>query len=639
MIILGPIAQAQDDHSKVGLLQSLQQIVTENKQELFQIKQDTVSQNTRSLDINDIRNFKIAPAQMLSILLFTPSKYLLWAKDDPCRFLALIENNLLKDSQGPIKNLLIKVKTESNKNAPTSEEIIKINTKRFTQLSYSYRCVKNRNIRLLFTPKHIKNTLKRLNLNQPKDIITCKKQFKELINKDSLPYLCGVLEKTKELDYLLYMRRKLKQADKIIPFSLSNRINIITQLSSRVSKYQQSYIKVLCTNMNNEKYFCQSLLHNDLWANIKSGVKPEYFITYFCRSLYRNHKKQQNSTELIQDCITMLRNNPRMCLTANYRSAPSSLPHPNCQNLALNLEHSRLYTNHQDCPGLISNTYITNTSRIIKHFLAPPPDHLSCTDSAYSAVATMLHKFDKKKTFETKICFNNPIRKKEECLSYLPETSEQLPNSESVVLSKVLMKVKRLATHVKCRLVNYYKFNPQLLKYRNGCVVTYKNRNCTATGCPKQIYYNATPVKGIYYKGTFKIQYRPSRFNKTQYAINKQLKKVYKIKEKIIHNLTEAKFFLDLNKKYIIHGVGCAEDIYPQKFPRTALNQCKILPFIIDGYRKERNQTLLITRTAIDDIHSPRALHWIKIYSSVKSFQNLHPLNAWTLYGLRESRL
>jgi hypothetical protein len=331
-----------------------------------------------------------------------------------------------------------------------------------------------------------------------------------------------------------------------------------------------------------------------------------------------------------------LKDAPQACLTANYHSYPSLLPHPDCELMKKNLNVSRLYSDYVDCPGFMSNTYITNISRIIKHFQKRPRTDQSCTDSAYGEVAQLFYKFDPKKSFHTKICFHDPIKEKKVCLSYLPGASNNLPQSESKVLAKILNKLRGIPENTKCRMANFNKFNPYLLEYKNGCVITYKDKSCTTSGCPKNIYYNSLQMTGISYEGKMRLQYRPSRFSQTQYAINRQLKKVYKIKEKIIHNLTEVKFFLNLNKENIIHGIGCAEDIYPIRFPRKSLNQCRILPFIIDGYRKEKNQTMLITRTSIDDLHTPRAINWVHIYSAVRSFQQIHPLESWTLYGLRK---
>ena len=60
-----------------------------------------------------------------------------------------------------------------------------------------------------------------------------------------------------------------------------------------------------------------------------------------------------------------------------------------------------------------------------------------------------------------------------------------------------------------------------------------------------------------------------------------------------------------------------------------------ILPFIVDGVLKENNNMLLVTRTSIDDIHSPRLIPWNWVFTGIMKYQRLQPLNQWTLYGIK----
>jgi hypothetical protein len=92
--------------------------------------------------------------------------------------------------------------------------------------------------------------------------------------------------------------------------------------------------------------------------------------------------------------------------------------------------------------------------------------------------------------------------------------------------------------------------------------------------------------------------------------------------------------FLKKANKAIVHGVGCAEDLLPSFFKSNSLNQCSPLPFIIDGMIKENDKTVFVTRTAVDSLQAPRLISWSSIYSGVKSYQKIHPLRLWTLYGL-----
>jgi hypothetical protein len=64
------------------------------------------------------------------------------------------------------------------------------------------------------------------------------------------------------------------------------------------------------------------------------------------------------------------------------------------------------------------------------------------------------------------------------------------------------------------------------------------------------------------------------------------------------------------------------------------MNQCSPLPFIIDGMIKNDDKAVFVTRTAIDSLQAPRLISWSNIFSAVKSYQLLHPMRLWTMYGM-----
>ena len=114
----------------------------------------------------------------------------------------------------------------------------------------------------------------------------------------------------------------------------------------------------------------------------------------------------------------------------------------------------------------------------------------------------------------------------------------------------------------------------------------------------------------------------------------KLLEEVYKLKPRQLRNLTNLEVYLRQKPNGIIHGVGCAEDILPQFFKRKSFNFCTPIPFILDGIVTVNENKVLVTRTAYDDIHSPRLIPWNWIFTGVMKYQNHHPLNQWNLYGL-----
>ena len=121
-----------------------------------------------------------------------------------------------------------------------------------------------------------------------------------------------------------------------------------------------------------------------------------------------------------------------------------------------------------------------------------------------------------------------------------------------------------------------------------------------------------------------------------RYAFTNLVNEVYKTQERIIRNYTDLTFQLDKLSNGIVHGIGCAEDLVPETFQRSSIYQCQPLPFIIDGVTKRNGENFVVTRLSIDDIHTPRLIQWTNIYNSVSAYQELHPLNTWTLYGIKK---
>jgi hypothetical protein len=101
-----------------------------------------------------------------------------------------------------------------------------------------------------------------------------------------------------------------------------------------------------------------------------------------------------------------------------------------------------------------------------------------------------------------------------------------------------------------------------------------------------------------------------------------------------ILNTTMLKSYFQRAKKPLLHGVGCAEDLLPTFFRSQSLRQCNPLPFIIDGMIEDKDKFSFVVRTSVDSLQAPRIMSWSQIYSGVKSYQESHPLNLWTLHAI-----
>ena len=277
---------AQESLSKKsasGILGPLVQTIQQNKKDLAVLKKGLKSSSTQIIDKKNIRNFKIAPMQMSSILLFTPSRYIQWAKADYCRFLSLLENGLIKDANGQVNKLILQVKSTSD---DKQDETFYIGVKRFIRISYSNQCIKNRTYQTLFKPKNVRSTLNKLQIKQQKSTTACKDQFSTLNKSGMVPYFCGPVEQRKLLKSYLKMKSSLLKSGKVVPFSLSNRIKKIQTTQSKLSKYERSYLAQFCKSLGDHEKFCDKQLNNDLWTEIQSGQKPEYLVSYICKSFF-----------------------------------------------------------------------------------------------------------------------------------------------------------------------------------------------------------------------------------------------------------------------------------------------------------------------------------------------------------------
>jgi hypothetical protein len=47
-------------------------------------------------------------------------------------------------------------------------------------------------------------------------------------------------------------------------------------------------------------------------------------------------------------------------------------------------------------------------------------------------------------------------------------------------------------------------------------------------------------------------------------------------------------------------------------------------------------ETWLVTRLSIDDLHTPRMVSWPSIFNAVSAYQEIHPMNTWTFYGIKK---
>ena len=260
----------------------------------------------------------------------------------------------------------------------------------------------------------------------------------------------------------------------------------------------------------------------------------------------------------------------------------------------------------------------------------------NCSFQSNKIFFTSIYREEYDDFWPLKMCYESKLSKKEECQSYIPGYDKNLPLAENRVLEGILKKTEPVLSDIRCLISNKNKFNPARINYKSGCHVIYDYKKCSQNTCSKKIIVNKKITKSITYKNEPKFNYHPSGVSNSSFSSVELTLERFNLKQKEITNLNQIKDFLKLGQG-IIHGVGCIEEIYPSRFKTRSMNQCRPIPFIIDAIIEENFNYFLSIRTAIDDLHSPRLVNWSFIYNALKSYEGVHSINSWTLYGIEKN--
>ena len=360
---------------------------------------------------------------------------------------------------------------------------------------------------------------------------------------------------------------------------------------------------------------------------------PLYYLKFKCQNVLG--KKKVNTADL-KKCAKKFFENPEYCLTKGNKDFLSYFPLQTCDKLSETLNISRIKSDYHDCPGNIDNGGITNIHRIIMHLDSKklPSTPNTCTNEANNSLAEMIIKFKDISLWPLKVCFRDPILETEVCRPYVPGNNSTSKISEGKVVAGILARAKGAPDKMRCKIVSTKQYNPARLSYQVGCFIVFPHNKCTTLSCPKKIYWNRKEISGIKYKGSSSFKYFPTSIKESSTSTSYILETLYKIRKKELRNLTAIYDFFNNKKNGIIHGVGCIEDMIPHLYRTAAFNECKPVPFIIDGYKRKNKSTFFSLRLAIDDVHTPRLINWNNVFNAVTSFKRIHPMDLWALYGI-----
>lgn len=606
---LGSIPAEAYSQENPGIVESLERLIEVHKKQYALSKSKIQSNLKAPSDISELKDVKLDPQFMRSLIFHSDDKYLRLAQKDECKFLSTIENNLLRTDEGEVTTVFITYQNIDNK-----IESAAIPKDDFFRQVYKKKCLNNREFATLFNETNYQKTIEGIKFSVPKNENACLSIHKEWLDNPFMPYLCRINQVIKN-------SKDQKQS---------------SLYKSNIPTLQKTYIENLCNNITSPALFCESYLKKDVWNKVINGEAPIYKMSYKCKNLMG--KNEELTVKDLKNCGAKLISTPAICETKGNRNFPSDFPLQNCDNISEALKKSKLVTNYHDCPGNVDNEGIINIHRLVNHFAprAITTSKETCGGEANYTFARLNLDIKHEEGWPLKVCYMNHVTDKETCVPYIPGSREDEPLSEDQVISKILYQQKGAPAKTNCRIVDSKTYSPLRSEFKFGCFIVYDAETCTTLTCNKKVIWENVVLADIKFIGRPIFDYFPTAFMNERYSFDNMINEVKGTQGRTIKNLTDLKFYLDTMPNGIIHGVGCVEDLIPEEFQRTAMNQCHPMPFIIDGYVFKNNETWPVFRSAIDDLHTPRLVLWPNIFNAVSAHRELHPLNTWTLYGIKK---
>lgn len=597
-----------------GIIQTFEKLILIDNEKV-QKRTNVLTQAGRIFnDSSKVSNLDLDPDFLNSIILHSDPGYLKVASTDKCRFYDSILTDLLKSSEGKIKNVLITYIEDGKRQSAI------ISKKDFLSKVVTQECPETQKNIAAFQVKTFKDTLKSINFDIPTGLDQCRNIHVSWVNNSKTPYLCQVHEYIKEA--------KLGGGD---PKDLQQRRSVAKILEDKMTLVQKDYVENLCKHLDNEELFCEEFLNVSFWTKIAGGYEDKHYAEGIC-------KKVLNTNNLTDQqyiaCLARLKKESDLCM---YPSGnPGLRPQPNCELLSTALNFSSFKAEYKDCPGNSDQMGMTNLARIFWHFTPGEPPSVEGPCSVISSAATYVFNknYDNEENWNIEACYDDKLLEREVCKKTFIGKSGNEPASYTNVVADILRNTRGADQYLKCEMVDSETYNPLLLKYKSGCFIIYEREQCFISRCKHKIVYNDRPIDFITVKNKGVPVYFPMSIREERFSQQFILTHDFKRKAKNLSNLSDLSNYFKKSKNGLVHGVACAEDLLPTFFKSHSINQCTPLPFIISGLIRDKDKVVFVTRTAADSIDAPRLISWSTIYSGVKSYQRMHPLKLWTMYGL-----
>lgn len=618
LLCLNVFAQANDQ----GHFQKYEELISTNQNEyskkLYEIRNNVFDIN----NIKDVNQVTINPLSLNGLIFNSPSRYLLLAQKDKCSLYDLISTTLLKEPGKPnLEEIIIDAQ-----NLEGEIQSYRLKKDDFLNKIAYKQCPGSKKLAANFEVTGLRRTFKELKFEVPNSVDTCYQVHQEALMDVKTPFICEGMEAVRletQNKTILKNIGKNQSYKKDLQKNVALASNLTRILKPNFTEYFQS----LCLNLENKEAFCQRYFDKSFWDSLAENKNKE-LLDYYCHRFFPSGELNEAKKKL---CLKNLAQDNKACYyPLNY---PALTPAPNCDQLATTLNFTRLNTNYKDCPARVGNLGIVNFSRMLRHFNQDITKFDNCQLNSTYPVAQFDQQFLDGDFWKAQLCYNDPLKKVEICYPVLlNESNDELALSNAI--GKILSRLKGFDNKSKsCRIITSKEYQPLLLEYQSGCYIIKSKKGCNLSDCKLKVILDQKEFKDYKISLDFIFDLFPFSFSSENRSLSKRFKRFFKKQDKSITNMSTIINVFKTHKQSILWGVACEEDLLPSHYQMNMFAQCTPLPFIVDGYLKEKGLYSLSTRTAKDHIDAPRLIPWSYIFSGLKRYQKQHPLSLWGLYA------
>ncbi len=563
--------------------------------------------------------------QLNSILFNLPRNLTTLGQDNPCSLIHLMNINQLG-----VDHILFFDRNENQLKRVGSDKIVHhyLNGICSTQRALD----KKLNVRNQSAMAQIRNTL----IPIPKHIDQCYQLHKALGENPESTYFCGYVHQVERFQQIAQESGQVSQNINQIRSTNLRAQKIIDFMGKNNFKDYQ----IFCRNTDQPRKFCDQIMNARFFERMAKNSLTLPFVKSQCSNLQTKSHSTGYSTEKAMNCIQAMNSKPELCLFHNP-SYSSYFPKEICPSLEENLNLSRLPILSYDCPGKVENDLAIQASRILSFFEPDKYNYqwgskdLSCTQALTVPYIDFASKIDQEQGWGTQACYKNPKKGSRRCQPIVFHNHSS-KNSFRSFIEKTL-KDFQTKGNVECQLIAKELFDPKRLEYQSGCYILIEP-SCNANQCPFEIKFNNRSLDPL-----VDVQFEPKGWysglseKTSNFSFEQSLIRQLKLSSQSIKNAKQAKKFLEENPNGIIHGIACAEELYPQNYRRQGFSQCRPLPILITGRDRKvtnQNENIFVVQSVIDSNSSPRLMDWSYIHNAVHLYHQIHPQKKWSLNGI-----